>query len=197
MRKNRKINAHGIDDKTVAARRAVAGYTAADAVIAIAAAAAVNVCLGSVRVKETSMQPNFFDGDVLLIDKTAYRRRAPRRGDVIVFRTRARGLPKYFIKRVIGLPGDVVGISGGEVRVNGKTLDQSYTKDGITGGAEAEEREVPAGRLFVLGDNRAVSLDSRNDAIGCVRISDVEGTAFFRLAPRRMFGRLPRLGADE
>lgn len=197
MKKNKKINAHGIDNKIGRARRAVAGYTAADAAIAIAAAAAVNVCLGSVRVKETSMQPNFFDGDVLLIDKTAYRRRAPRRGDVIVFRTRARGVPKYFIKRVIGLPGDVIEISGGEVRVNGKKQDQSYTKDGRTEGAETAGREVPDGRLFVLGDNRAVSLDSRNDAIGCVPISDVEGTAIFRLAPRRMFGRLPRLGTDE
>lgn len=196
MKKKNRKNGRSIDKKGSALSRAFGRPGSADAALACIAAVAVTACVSSVRVKETSMQPNIFEDDLLILDKTAYRRRAPKRGDVIVFRARAQNKPKYFIKRVIGLPGDVIDISGGEVLVNGKPQDQSYTNDGTTEGESAFQHEVPEGKLFVLGDNRAVSLDSRNSAIGDVAIKDVVGAAVFRLYPRGVSGRLPRYGAD-
>lgn len=116
-------------------------------------------------VKGQSMEPNFHDSDYLLIDEISYRFRAPVRGDVVVFRY-PRDPAEFFIKRIIGLPGDRVvirdnrvwvGVSGGDV----KLYPEPYLKPSV---ATRGEYDVTVGKneYFLLGDNREASLDSRS-----------------------------------
>ena len=112
------------------------------------------------------------------------------RGDIIVFRsdlTTAGGSEKLLVKRVIGLPGETVSISDGSVFINGEAIDASYTKDGYTGG-HMDEVTVPQGHIFVLGDNRQNSTDSRSASVGFVDINDIRGKVVFRLFPLKKAG---------
>lgn len=165
-------------------------------VIVIILGVLLNVFIGSVRVKETSMLPNFVENDHLLINKMAYKIGEPQRGDVIIFKKTVYGDSERLIKRVIGLPGDTITIKDNEVYVNGKKQDQSYTHDGITPG-NVDDYTVPEGQLYVMGDNRIVSLDSRSKDIGTVSISKVKGKVIFRLTPLSKFGTIPHYGGDE
>lgn len=165
-------------------------------VIVIILGVLLNVFIGSVRVKETSMLPNFVENDHLLINKMAYKIGEPERGDVIIFKKTVYGDSERLIKRVIGLPGDTITIKDNEVYLNGKKQDQSYTHDGITPG-NVKNYTVPAGQLYVMGDNRIVSLDSRSKDIGTVSISKVKGKVIFRLTPLNKFGTIPHYGGDE
>lgn len=103
---------------------------------------------------------------------------APRRGDVVVFRW-PRDERQYFVKRIIGLPGDAVRIRGGEVHLNGEALDEPYverpSRESIV------ERVVPEGHYYVLGDNRAESDDSRR--WGSVPEENIIGKAWFAYWP--------------
>lgn len=116
-------------------------------------------------VKGASMEPNFFDHEYLVIDELSYRFHDPQRGEVVVFHY-PNDPKNYFIKRVIGLPGETVEIAGGQVKVyndkypNGIVLDErAYLDDVYT--AQTRTETLKAGEYFVLGDNRAASLDSR------------------------------------
>ena len=136
-------------------------------------------------VHGTSMTPTLQDGDYLLVSKQAYTFENPERGEIIIFPVGEDN--KLYIKRVIGLPGDVITIKNGDVYVNGEANDQNYTLDGFTSG-NIDEMIVPDGELFVLGDNRLNSIDSRE--IGTQKIDDVKGVAFIRLWPPAAFGKL-------
>lgn len=115
-------------------------------------------------VKGASMEPNFHDNEYLIIDELSYRFRPPSRGETVVFRYPLD--PKqFFIKRVIGLPGEIVKIANGQIvifnseRPEGFSLEENYIEQGGTYG----EKNVKLGlnEYFVLGDNRRASLDSR------------------------------------
>ncbi|MCI2061639.1 MAG: signal peptidase I [Eubacteriaceae bacterium] len=147
-----------------------------------------------VIVDGDSMLPNFHNRDYLFLNEQAYRIGKPHRGDVVVFHVTAGGEDELYIKRVIGIPGDKIDIHGGDVYVNGDRQDQEYTKDGYTPG-NVSGAVVPKGRVYVLGDNRANSIDSR--IIGTVRISDIRGRAIFRLFPLKRIGTLPEYGTAE
>ena len=136
-------------------------------------------------VHGTSMNPTLQDGDYLLVSKQTYTFEEPERGEIIIFPVGEDN--KLYIKRVIGLPGDVITIKNGEVYVNGKEDAQNYTLDGYTSG-NIDELVVPDGEVFVLGDNRLNSIDSRE--IGTKKIDDVKGVAFIRLWPPAAFGKL-------
>ena len=143
-------------------------------------------------VKQRSMQPNFYTNDYLFISKQSYKLFGgqPERGDVIVFKSKledAEGETKMLIKRVIGVPGDVISIHDGKVYINGKETDDSYTMDNYTTG-DITELVVPADHLFCMGDNRAVSIDSRSDSVGLVSYKDIVGKVVFRVFPLRKFG---------
>jgi len=118
------------------------------------------------KIKGSSMDPNFEDGEFLLTEKISYRFREPQRGEVIVFK--APGPKKdEFIKRIIGLPGEKISIKEGKVFINGRLLRESYIKDEVitSGGSFLEEGLeilVPKDHYFVLGDNRIASSDSRS-----------------------------------
>lgn len=127
-----------------------------------------------------SMLPTLHSGERLLIDKVTYRVRPPKRGDVVVFRYPAD--PKhYFIKRVVGVAGDLVQIEGGKVRVNGVEIDEPYLDAPMLG--RNRSFSVPEGHYFVLGDNRNNSQDSRSPMVGYVPRSHIIGRALLRYWP--------------
>ena len=116
----------------------------------------LNAVTSRVRVYNISMQPTLYEGNLLVVNKFAYKLGTPKRGDIVIFHYQ--GTPKEdYIKRVIGLPGDTVNISNGVVQVNGQTLTEPYIAalPKYTG-----TWMVPEGELFVLGDNRNLSSDS-------------------------------------
>jgi signal peptidase I len=114
-------------------------------------------------VTGSSMTPLLRPGQLLVLNRGAYRtpdRAAPRRGDIVIFR---RGDDQdYFVKRVIGLPGDLVLIDTGRVFINGTQLDEPYVRssDDYSYPLQGGPVRVPDEAYFVLGDNRAVSADS-------------------------------------
>ncbi len=116
-------------------------------------------------VKGASMEPNFFDHEYLIIDEISYRFAEPERGDILVFHY-PEDPKNYFIKRLIGLPGETVEVANGQVKIyndeypNGIVLDEGiYLSDRYT--AQTRRDTLKADEYFVLGDNRASSLDSR------------------------------------
>ncbi len=136
-------------------------------------------------VKQSSMEPNFHDKDYLFVSKQAYRFGEPQRGDVVVFDsslTDEDGNEKLLIKRIIGLPGEELDIIDEKVYINGVMLEETYTKDGTTYG-EIKDLMIPEGQYFCMGDNRDVSIDSRDPDVGCVNEAQLVGKVFFRLLP--------------
>ncbi len=143
-------------------------------------------------VKEHSMLPTLNENDYIFLSKQSYRIHEPERGDIIVFHTdlvQANGDEKLLIKRIIGLPGDEISIADGIVYLNGDALKEDYTLDGYTA-SEMEPLVVPEDSLFVMGDNRQNSTDSREITIGCVDEDLVLGKAVFRLYPFNKIGLL-------
>lgn len=136
------------------------------------------------------MEPNFHDGEYLLTDKISYRFDTPKKGDVIVFKAP----PDYtdeFIKRIIGVPGDMVMVQGGKVFVNGQEVIEAYIPSNFPTyagrfSAEGISLQVPEGEYFVLGDNREHSLDSRN--IGFVPKDKITGKAWVIYWPPQKAG---------
>lgn len=135
-------------------------------------------------VKGDSMFPTIQENNYLVIEKVSYWFRAPAYGEVIVFKSH---LPensfknKDLIKRIIGLPGDTIKISDGTVFRNGEALKESYTAEAYTFGQM--DVTVPKDSVFILGDNRAVSRDSRDPAVGFVPIKSIRGKILVRLFP--------------
>ena len=125
-------------------------------VLAIVLYFGINALSARVRVDGFSMNPTLQNGEYILVNRLAYKAGQPNRGDIIVFR-----LPgdesQDLIKRVIGLPGDTVRISDGVVTINGAKLQEPYIAQNPL---YADERVVPEGNLYVLGDNRNDSRDS-------------------------------------
>jgi len=144
-------------------------------------------------VCEHSMEDTFYEKDFLFVYKLAYKfGNEPEYGDVIVFQSEipngSSGKNKLLIKRVIGVPGDTISIDGATVYLNGKALDEPYTKDGYTL-THLAEVTVPEGCLFVMGDNRQNSADSREmQRIGFVDESTVKGKVVLRIFPFNKFG---------
>ncbi len=142
-------------------------------------------------VKGQSMEPNFEDGDYLLIDEFSYKFRNPQRGEVIVFKY-PNDLSQRYIKRIIGLPGETVDIKEGKLTVYSgagtKVLDESaylpqydYTPGDVQ--ITLDEKEY-----FVLGDNRGASADSRR--WGSLPQEDIIGRVFFRAFPLAALSRI-------
>jgi len=113
-----------------------------------------------VKVEGTSMMPRLTDQERIFINKFVYRLEPIHRGDVVVFWF-PRDPSKSYIKRVIGLPGDTVEMSGGEVFVNGERLEESYVLPEFRGRQTHGPRRVPPEEFYVLGDHRNSSNDSR------------------------------------
>ena len=136
-----------------------------------------------------SMEPTLRSGERLLINKFIYRFTEPGRGNIVVFHPLARPREDY-IKRVIAVAGETVEIRDGKVWVDGTALIEPYIKEPTYG--QFGPVRVPRGKLFVLGDNRNNSQDSRYKEVGLVSLKSVIGKAMLRYWPLRrtkVFGR--------
>lgn len=136
-------------------------------------------------VSGSSMSPNFSNGDYLLIDELSYRFRAPERGEVIVFKY-PNDEKTYFIKRVIGLPGEKVVLKDNKITIfnkvnpDGEEISEAYLPSGtLTTGSK--EIQLNSKEYFVLGDNRSYSFDSR--MWGVLKEDEIVGLARLRLWP--------------
>jgi len=121
-----------------------------------------------------SMLPTIKHNQPMVVDCKAYKRRQPKRHDLVAFKTHQKKGYKMFLKRVIGLPGDTITIQEGQVYVNQELLNEPYLKEPMTR-TKKLEITVKKGTIFVMGDNRNHSLDSRSKALGLVDIEDVVG----------------------
>ncbi len=138
-------------------------------------------------VDGSSMETTLSDGDSLIVDELTYRIRDPKRFEVIVFPYRSS--KRYYIKRVIGLPGESIRILDGRIYINGIELDEDYgTEEVFSGGVAEDDFILGDDEYFVLGDNRNDSVDSRNTDLGAVHRSEIDGRAFLRVYPFRSFG---------
>ena len=150
----------------------------------------VNIFLAqATRVEGQSMEPNLHDSQRLIIEKISYRFHPPRRGDIVVLR-RPNKSPEPLIKRVIGLPGETVEIKEGRVYINGEPLDEPYLNQATLG--DMMLQLVPEEHVFVLGDNRRASNDSRS--FGMVPLDDIIGRAWIRYWPLSEAGFLGAFG---
>jgi len=131
------------------------------------------------RIQMTSMETTVFPNDLVMVDKLSYRLHEPRRGDVIIFWPPGITTGDPYIKRVIGLPGETVEAKNGRVYVDGKVVDEPYIHGYVM--PDFPATPVPQGQLFVMGDNRAVSLDSRS--FGTVPMTSIIGRAMFAYWP--------------
>ena len=145
------------------------------------------------EVEGESMEPMLQNGDNLITDKITYRFRDPERFEIIVFPFKYEEAT-YFIKRVIGLPGETVWIDeDGSIYINGEVLEENYGKEVIRPdriGRAAEPITLGEDEYFVLGDNRNDSSDSRTEMVGNIKKSDILGRAFMRIWPLNKFGLL-------
>lgn len=142
------------------------------------------------QVDGHSMENTLFDGDNLIVDKISYRFTDPKRFDIIVFPYHYKE-DTYYIKRIIGLPGETVQIQDGEIYIDGALLEEDYGKETmLTSGRAADQIQLGEDEYFVLGDNRNHSEDSRFDDVGNIERSEIIGRAFIRIWPFERFGLL-------
>ena len=143
------------------------------------------------EVEGASMENTLHNGDNLIVDKLSYRFRDPERFDIIVFPFQYQ-TNTYYIKRIIGLPGETVQImEDGSIYINGEKMEESYGREVIqpeTIGRAAEPIVLGEDEYFVMGDNRNRSLDSRDSSIGMVDQRYILGKAVFRLFPFQKIG---------
>ena len=157
-----------------------------DILIAVVFAAVILTFIKPIIVQQQSMEPNFHASDYLISSRQSYKLFGePQRGDVIVFKSELlddNGNEKNLIKRIIGLPGDVIEITDGYVYVNGEKIQEDYLPgQGISG--EMDAITVPENQLFVMGDNREVSEDSRSPRVGTIDESTIVGKVVLRVYP--------------
>lgn len=131
-----------------------------------------------------SMQPTLYSKDNLMVEKLSYRFGEPERYDIIVFPFQY-AERTYYIKRIIGMPGETIQIDdNGVIYIDGKVLDEPYGKETIKDpGIAAEPIHLGQNEYFVMGDNRNDSSDSRDPSVGMVYRKDIIGRAWFRFWP--------------
>lgn len=178
---------HAADGKQAAVKRTgrLMRELAETIVPAIIIALLIHVFLAqATRVYGQSMEPNLHTDMRLVVEKISYRLHAPERGDIVVLRVRPGD--ELLIKRIVGLPGDEVAIHDGQVYVNGQSLDEPYLDQNTRG--NLAPRVVPPLHVFVMGDNRRASNDSRS--FGPVHIDNIVGRAWFSYWPVQDIGPL-------
>lgn len=130
-----------------------------------------------------SMEPALHNGQEILMNRILYRISTPRRGDVIVFLPNGNQNAHFYVKRVVGLPGETVQIRDGSVYIDGVLLEENELFDKIADpGIAQNELLLEGDEFFVLGDNRNSSEDSRSGNIGAVKKDDIVGKAWFHMA---------------
>ncbi len=142
------------------------------------------------RVSGESMLPSLHNEDNLIVDKISYRFRDPKRYEIIVFPYKYQE-DTYYIKRIIGLPGETVQVKDGAVYINGELLGEAYGIEPIEDdkkGIAAEPITLGEDEYFVMGDNRNHSSDSRDPSVGILNRDDLIGRAWIRIWPLDSIG---------
>ncbi len=151
---------------------------------ALLIAVGINLFLAqATQVQGQSMEPNLHTAQRLVVEKLTYRFHGPRHGDIVVLDIPQAG-PELLIKRVIGLPGETISSQGGQIMIDGEPLPEPYIFN--PGGRDIAEQVVPPLHVFVMGDNRRSSNDSRN--FGTVPIDQIVGRAWFSYWPPELWG---------
>lgn len=144
-----------------------------------------------IQVDGKSMMPNLQNSDQLILEKVSYYFNPPERFDIVVFQPYESNHKTFYIKRVIGLPGETIQIKDGEVYIDGTKLEEQYGNDKMNfAGIASEEITLKDDEYFVLGDNRNGSKDSRDQEVGIVTKKQIEGRAAFCIWPLRNFGKV-------
>jgi signal peptidase I len=169
----------------VRSRRRPSGVTIGVALIALLLLVRIFVA-EPFKIPSESMEPTLVPGDQTLVSKLAYRDASPKRGDLVAFHAPRTG--EVLLKRVVAVAGDSVGIEDGLLVVNGKQIREGYADPKAIDSVYFGPVRVPAGRMFVLGDNRANSEDSRE--FGAVSTKRVIGRAVARVWPPSRWGGL-------
>lgn len=143
------------------------------------------------QVDGSSMEPTLQDRDNLIVDKISYRFKEPQRYDIIVFPFEHKE-NTFFIKRIIGMPGETVYIDEkGTIFINGEELKENYGREVMLyNGRAAEPITLEEDEYFVLGDNRNNSSDSRDPSVGNIHRNRIVGRAWIRIWPFDKFGML-------
>ncbi|MFT5874902.1 MAG: signal peptidase I [Clostridium sp.] len=147
----------------------------------------INFIFQIVTVNGESMFPTLQNNDKLILEKVSYRIIPAKRNDIVVIKYPA-DIGQRIIKRVIAVAGDKVKISDNIIYINGKIINEYYKNESIM--RDYDETIVPKGSMFVLGDNRNFSKDSRSSDIGFVKLNLLEGKAVIRLYPFNKMGRI-------
>ena len=144
-----------------------------------------------VRVSGSSMEPTLHDRQHLLIEKISYKYKDVKRFDVIVFRPYADNKDLFYIKRVIGLPGETIKIENNTIYINDKVLKDPYNGDAYIDAKLAKDTIMLGPEdYFVLGDNREVSKDSREKDIGLLTYDSIIGKAMTKIYPFNDIGKV-------
>lgn len=163
-------------------RKALSSTVSVLVVVAALAVLVATLLMPVLQIYGSSMTPTLVDGDIVLSIKTS--KFEP--GDVVAFYYNN----KILVKRVIAISGDWVDITeDGDVYVNSKKLEEPYLEEKALGSCNIElPYQVPESRIFVMGDHRSVSVDSRNTAVGPVAEEQIVGRLEFRVWPLKLFG---------
>ena len=158
--------------------------------LSVAVVLIISVFIRPTIVNGASMEETLHDGDYLIVYRQAYLNHSPERGDIVVIQSTLKDEKyedKLIIKRVIGLPGDKIEIIDNNLYINDSQYQEAYIKGGITPigkiPAEGESIIIPEEHVYVLGDNRCNSNDSRSTDVGLIAFDDIKGKAVIRLYP--------------
>ena len=187
--KVRGVRTHTYTEKTVAMKKFLCSACICVCVF-VFVYYTLNYVFQHVVVDGTSMNDTLVEGEHLIVNHFTYYFSNPDRYDIIVFRPYYDDPECLYIKRVIGLPGDKVHIKDGYVYINGSKIDEDYCKDLVTSNSGIASDEITLGdnEYFVMGDNRQVSLDSRNPDVGPVSTSQIIGKCIIDFWPLNDFG---------
>ncbi len=159
-------------------------------VIALIIALVITTFIKPTLVKGYSMYPTIEPNNYLIVNKIPYLAGEPSHGDIVVFKAHIYtedGEAKDLIKRIIGIAGDVIEVKDDIVYRNGDPLEEAYVYGGVTPG-QMKPTTVEDGYIFVMGDNRPNSLDSRDPSVGQIPVSDILGRVDLRLFPFNEIG---------
>ena len=175
---------YDLDDTSVNTRKIITGILITlieIAIVVLAAFLIVRYGLERMTMSGNGMEPTVKDDDSILINKMSYKLHSVKRNDVVVLRQNGSEHNYYVVQRVIGLPGEKVKITNGEVYIDGKVLDEKHDFPLMkNGGLALDEITLDDDEYFVLGDNRNDCEDSRNASMGNVLKSDIVGKAWIR-----------------
>lgn len=141
----------------------------------------IQFCLQTVTIHGESMQPSYYDGDVLMVNKLGYHIGNPKRYDAVLLEIENGTAVHYTVKRIIGLPGETVQISDGQIYIDGEALNYSFEEEILSAGLAAYGVELGEDEYFVMGDNCNNSEDSRVTNIGNIKREQIVGSIIGRL----------------